>query len=74
MLKRFLLDAGYTEIELVYGASLGVALGYRLFLDPDFKVRRAWFDGVALSQNARFPEWFMKKMFRSRKKSWQRQK
>jgi pimeloyl-ACP methyl ester carboxylesterase len=68
VLKRFLLDAGYTEIELVYGASLGVALGYRLFLDPDFKVRRAWFDGVALSQNARFPEWFMKKMFRSRKK------
>ena len=67
-LKSFLLDAGHTEIELVYGASLGVAIGYRLFLDPDFTVRHAWFDGVALSRNAGFAEWFMRKMFRSRKK------
>ena len=29
-LKSFLIDAGYTEIELVYGASLGVAIGYRI--------------------------------------------
>ncbi len=67
-LKRFLLDAEYREIELVYGASLGAAIGYRIFLDPDFTVHHAWFDGVLLSRNARFPEWFMKKMFRSRKK------
>ena len=67
-LKRFLLDAGYREIELIYGASLGVAICYRLFLDPDFTVHHAWFDGVALSRNARFAQWFMRKMFRSRKK------
>ena len=67
-LKSFLLDEGYGEIELVFGASLGVAIGYRLFLDPDFTVHHAWFDGVALSRNAAFPEWFMKKMFRSPKK------
>ena len=67
-LKSFLLDNGYREIELVYGASLGVAVGYRLFLDPDFSVRRVWFDGVALSRNAAFPEWFMRIMFRCRKK------
>ncbi len=67
-LKEFLLDSGYTEIELVYGASLGVAVGYRLFLDPDFTVNHAWFDGVALNRNASFPEWFMKKLFKSRKK------
>ncbi len=67
-LKAFLLDAGYTEIDLVYGASLGVAIGYRLFLDPAFTVHHAWFDGVALSRNARLPEWFMKKLFRIRKK------
>jgi hypothetical protein len=29
-LKSFLLDEGYREIEMVYGASLGVAIGYRL--------------------------------------------
>ena len=37
-------------------------------MDPDFTVHHVWFDGVALSRNAAFPEWFMKKMFRSRKK------
>ena len=63
-LKSFLLDEGYREIELVYGASLGVAIGYRLFMDPDFTVHHAWFDGVALSRNARFPEWL----------SWQRRR
>ena len=67
-LRSFLLDSGYTEIELVYGASLGVALGYRIFLDPAFTIHHAWFDGVALSRNAGFAEWFMKRMFRSRKK------
>jgi len=67
-LKSFLLESGYTEIELVYGASLGAAVGYRLFLDPDFTVHHAWFDGVALSRNVGFVEWIMKKLFRSRKK------
>ena len=67
-LKCFLLEEGFTEIELVYGASLGAAIGYRLFLDPDFTVHHAWFDGTALCRNARFPEWFMKRLFRSRKK------
>lgn len=67
-LKQFLLETNCTEIELVYGASLGVAVGYRLFLDPAFQIHHAWFDGVALSRNAGFAEWFMKMMFRSRKK------
>ncbi len=67
-LKGFLHETGCTEITLVYGASLGVAVGWRLFLDPDFHVSRAWFDGVALCGNAGFPEWFMKHLFRSRKR------
>lgn len=68
-LKDFLLESDCRTIEMVYGASLGVAVAYRLFLDPAFTVRHAWFDGVALCENARFPEWFMKKLFRSRKKA-----
>jgi pimeloyl-ACP methyl ester carboxylesterase len=67
-LRTFLLENNCTEIELVYGASLGVAVAWRLFFDPAFRVAHAWFDGVALARNASFPEWFMKKMFRSRKK------
>ena len=46
-LKSFLLETGCTTIELVYGASLGVAVGYRLFMDSEFTVNHAWFDGVA---------------------------
>lgn len=67
-LKGFLLEIGCTDIKLVYGASLGVAVAYRLFFDSAFTVHHAWFDGVALCQNARFAEWFMKRLFRSRKK------
>ena len=67
-LKSFLREIDCRDIQLVYGASLGVAIAYRLFLDPEFTVRHAWFDGVALCKNARFAEWFTKRLFRSRKK------
>ncbi len=67
-LKSFLLETGCTTIELAYGASMGVAVAYKLFLDPDFAVRHAWFDGVALSYSAGFAEWFVSRMFRKRKK------
>ncbi len=67
-LKRFLTDKGIKDIKLVYGASLGVAVAYRMFLDPELTVEHAWFDGVALTENAGFAEWFMKKMFRKRKR------
>ncbi len=67
-LKAFLLETGCTRIRLVYGASLGAAVGWRLFLDPDLRVSRAWFDGTALCANARFAEWSMKRLFRSRKR------
>ena len=73
-LKDFLTGSMYTDIELVYGASLGVALAYRVFLDPDLTVRHAWFDGVALSRNAGTAEWFMKKLFRVKKKILARKK
>lgn len=68
-LKAWLSDKGIHTVAIVYAASLGVALGWRLFMDPAFEVHRAWFDGVALSKNARFAEWFMKRLFRARKKS-----
>ena len=67
-LKSFLLETGCTSIELVYGASLGAAVAYRLFLDPGFTVCHAWFDGVALKSSAGFAEWIVSRMFRKRKK------
>lgn len=68
-LKEFLIANDYRHIDLVYGASLGVAIAYRLFFDNDFDVAHTWFDGVALSENAWFAEWFMGRLFKSRKKS-----
>ncbi len=67
-LKNFLLETACTTIELVYGASMGVAVAYRLFMDPEFTVNHAWFDGVALKESAGFAEWFVSRMFRKRKK------
>ena len=52
-LRSFLLETDCREIALVYGASLGVAVAYRLFFDPAFHIAHAWFDGVALCENAR---------------------
>ena len=67
-LKDFLLREGYTEIELVYGASLGAAVAWRLFLDPVFTVHHVWLDGVALNSSAGFAERIVRRMFRKRKK------
>lgn len=67
-LKCFLLKRGFRQISLLYGASLGGTVAYRLFLDADFEVVHAWFDGIMLSRRAGFAEWFMRNMFRSRKK------
>ena len=67
-LKAFLVETGCTKIELVYGASLGAAVGYRLFTDPHFRVKHAWFDGIALTRNAAFAEKLVSILFRLRKK------
>ena len=66
-LREWLLRNGYREIALLFGASMGVAVAYRLFLDPAFTIHRAWFDGVALVKNAAFAERFMRRLFRRRK-------
>jgi pimeloyl-ACP methyl ester carboxylesterase len=68
-LKKYLKEKGHTDIKLLFGASLGVAIAYRIFTDNDFNVERAWFDGVALNRDAAFAEAFMKNLFRRRKKS-----
>ena len=56
-LKQYLKSQGIKDIKLVYGASLGVAVAYRLVMDSDFNVDHAWFDGVALNKNAAFMNW-----------------
>ncbi len=68
-LREYLLKNGYTDIKLVYGASLGVAVGWRLFMDDAFNLEHAWFDGVALSKKpSRMAEIIVSKMFKKKKK------
>lgn len=38
-LKSYLLEIGCTQIHMLYGASLGVAVAYRLFFDSDFMIK-----------------------------------
>lgn len=52
----------------MYGASLGVAVGWRLFWDRDFHLKKAWFDGVALNKKARVAEVLVRHMFKKKKK------
>ncbi len=73
-LKAWLQERGLTNVALAYGASLGAAVAYRLFLDPAFTVAHAWFDGTALCESAAFAEWFTKRLFKSRKKMLARHK
>ena len=40
-LKQYLKAQGIENIKLVYGASLGVAVGYRLFMDTEFNIEHA---------------------------------
>ena len=67
-LKSYLLENGYQTIKLLYGASLGVAVAYRLFMDSDFNVEHAWFDGVALNKSAGFMDVMMRRLSKSKKK------
>ena len=72
-LKEYLQNKSYTDIKLVYGASLGVAVGWRLFMDETFNVEHAWFDGVALSEKpSRMAEIMVGRMFKKRKKKLER--
>ncbi|MBR0311606.1 MAG: hypothetical protein IJQ98_04335 [Oscillospiraceae bacterium] len=65
-LRSFLFESKCTEIALVYGASLGMAVAWRLFFDSAFHGAHAWFDGVALARNASFAEWLLKAIVEKR--------
>ena len=72
-LRAYLQKNGYTDIKLVYGASLGVAVGWRLFMDEGLTIEHAWFDGVALSEKpSRMAEILISRLFKKRKKKLER--
>ncbi len=51
-LKTYLLDNGYTDFQLLYGASMGVTAAYELLKDPAFHFEKVWFDGGGFTEKA----------------------
>lgn len=62
-LHDWLLEKGWTKLELVYGASLGSAVALELMAMPDLEVGTAVFDGCPLYRNAPFLKWVMTTVF-----------
>ncbi len=52
ILKEELLERGFTTIQLLYGASMGVTVGYELLKDPTFQFEKVWFDGGGFTEKA----------------------
>ncbi len=50
-LKNYLLYRGYTEIRLLYGASMGVTVAWELLKDPAFHFEKVWLDGAGFTEN-----------------------
>lgn len=62
-LHDWLLDKGWTRLELIYGASLGASVALELMAMPDLEVGTAVFDGCPLYKNAPFLKWMMTTVF-----------
>lgn len=62
-LYAYLKDKNWLDIVLVYGASLGAAVGLELLAKPGLKVRAAVFDGCPLYKDAPILRWAMTKIF-----------
>lgn len=62
-LYAYLKEKGWLDIKLVYGASLGAAVGLELLPKPELKVYAAVFDGCPLYRNAPVLRWLLTKVF-----------
>lgn len=62
-LEKWLLDNGYSEVALLYGASMGVATAYEMVKSGKINFKKIWFDGGGFAPNARFMNWMMRTMF-----------
>ncbi len=62
-LKKYLLEKGYTDIRLLFGASMGVTVAYELLKDEEFHFDRIWFDGGMLAKSAPVMNRLMRMVF-----------
>lgn len=67
-LKRYLLDNDHRQIKLLFGASLGAAIAWRLYNDDDLTIGKAWLDGPSFSNGSEAAKWFLSNMFRKKQK------
>ncbi len=62
-LKTYLLEKGYTDIRLLYAASMGVTVAYELLKDNRFHFDRFGFDGGMLAKHAPVMNRLMRMVF-----------
>ncbi|MBQ5330596.1 MAG: hypothetical protein J6F31_05030 [Oscillospiraceae bacterium] len=67
VLKQFLMDNSIETVSLVAGFSLGAPIAYKLYIDNDFSVRKAWFDGLMFTDNPGLAEFLMRQRCHGRK-------
>ena len=63
ILYAYLKEKGWIDIVLVYGASLGAAVGIELLAKSELKIHAAVFDGCPLYRDAPFLRWILTKVF-----------
>ncbi len=51
-LRQYLLDEGNPEIQLLYGASMGVSAAYELWKDSSLHIRKAWLDSGGFAESS----------------------
>lgn len=68
-LSEYLLRNGYSEIDLLYGASMGCSIAVLLMQDSRFKIKKVWLDGAWISDKSGLLGFLMKIMFLKKLKS-----
>ncbi len=63
-LKTYLLGKGYTDIRLLYAASMGTAAANEILKDPAFHVENVWFDGACFSEEPPKGMWLIRPLMR----------
>lgn len=53
VLTDWLLETGHSQIQLVFGASMGAALAYELMKRDEIRFERVWLEGASLLNDAK---------------------
>ncbi len=70
-LLRYLREKQYTRFKLLYGASMGCAIAWRLMQEKDLQFEKIWLDGPLLQRHAVVTEAAMSSMYQRQLQTYQ---